>query len=183
MKIHQITQILEAWAPLHYAEDFDNVGLLVGSQIMGSTGYSSPRLFGRSGWWGHREKLQSHCLFSSYSVQGTEKVYGKLSCSESCSTIKNDVAIYAIHTALDNQAHGVSFGLSQSLGLTNTSVLLPKENTLMKLNFYVPKHKQSEFEMPYFLLVLESWVIMMSVVFLRLGRKFSSITKQYALCR
>ena len=31
MKIHQITQILEEWAPLHYAEDFDNVGLLVGN--------------------------------------------------------------------------------------------------------------------------------------------------------
>ena len=31
MKIHQITQILEVWAPLHYAEDFDNVGLLVGN--------------------------------------------------------------------------------------------------------------------------------------------------------
>ena len=31
MKIFQITQILEEWAPLHYAEDFDNVGLLVGN--------------------------------------------------------------------------------------------------------------------------------------------------------
>ena len=31
MKIHQIKQILEEWAPLNYAEDFDNVGLLVGN--------------------------------------------------------------------------------------------------------------------------------------------------------
>ena len=30
MKIHQIISILEQWAPTAYAEDFDNVGLLVG---------------------------------------------------------------------------------------------------------------------------------------------------------
>ena len=44
MKIFQITQILEEWAPLHYAEDFDNVGLLVGNQMMTSAGYSSPMI-------------------------------------------------------------------------------------------------------------------------------------------
>ena len=31
MKINQIIQILEEWAPTTYAEDFDNVGLLVGN--------------------------------------------------------------------------------------------------------------------------------------------------------
>ena len=30
MKINEITKILEQWAPLSNAEDFDNVGLLVG---------------------------------------------------------------------------------------------------------------------------------------------------------
>jgi putative NIF3 family GTP cyclohydrolase 1 type 2 len=32
MKINQIIQILEEWAPTTYAEDFDNVGLLVGDK-------------------------------------------------------------------------------------------------------------------------------------------------------
>jgi putative NIF3 family GTP cyclohydrolase 1 type 2 len=32
MKIQEITAILEQWAPKTYAEDFDNVGLLVGDQ-------------------------------------------------------------------------------------------------------------------------------------------------------
>ena len=32
MTIDKITQILEEWAPLDYAEDFDNVGLLVGDK-------------------------------------------------------------------------------------------------------------------------------------------------------
>ena len=141
MKIHQITKILEAWAPLHYAEDFDNVGLLVGNPNDEASGILvthdcleevvdeaigrdcnlivcfHPILF----------KGLRRCTGNSHVVRAVRKA------------IKNDVAIYAIHTALDNQAHGVSFGLSQSLGLTNTSVLLPKENTLMKLNFYVPQ--------------------------------------------
>ena len=30
MKINEITRVLEQWAPLSNAEDFDNVGLLVG---------------------------------------------------------------------------------------------------------------------------------------------------------
>ena len=34
--------------------------------------------------------------------------------------------------------------MSQSLGLTNTSVLLPKENTLKKLNFYVPQAREEK---------------------------------------
>ena len=32
MKIKQILSILEEMAPLAYAEDFDNVGLLIGNQ-------------------------------------------------------------------------------------------------------------------------------------------------------
>ena len=32
MTVGKITQILEEWAPLEYAEDFDNVGLLVGNK-------------------------------------------------------------------------------------------------------------------------------------------------------
>ena len=31
MKINEITKTLEQWAPLSNAEDFDNVGLLVGN--------------------------------------------------------------------------------------------------------------------------------------------------------
>ena len=38
MKIKQITQIIEELCPLHYAEDFDNVGLLVGSPDNNVTG-------------------------------------------------------------------------------------------------------------------------------------------------
>ena len=141
MKIHQITQILEAWAPLQYAEDFDNVGLLVGNPNDEISGI-----------------LVTHDCLEEVVDEAIERDCNLIVCFHPIlfkglkrftenshvvravrKAIKNDIAIYAIHTALDNQAHGVSFGLSQSLGLTNTSVLLPKENTAMKLNFYVPQ--------------------------------------------
>ena len=141
MKINQITQILEAWAPLHYAEDFDNVGLLVGNPNDVASGILVT----------HDcleevvdEAIEKDCnlivCFHPILFKGLKNFTGNSHVVRAVrKAIKNDVAIYAIHTALDNQAHGVSFGLSQSLGLTNTSVLLPKENTVMKLNFYVPQ--------------------------------------------
>ena len=44
--------------------------------------------------------------------------------------IKNEIAIYAIHTALDNQSRGVSYTLANALGLSNVQVLVPQKNTL-----------------------------------------------------
>jgi dinuclear metal center YbgI/SA1388 family protein len=146
MKIHQITQILEAWAPLHYAEDFDNVGLLVGNPNDETSGILVT----------HDcleevvdEAIDKDCnlivCFHPILFKGLKRFTGNSHVVRAVrKAIKNDIAIYAIHTALDNQAHGVSFGLSQSLGLTNTSVLLPKENTLMKLNFYVPQAQEEK---------------------------------------
>lgn len=146
MKIHQITQILEVWAPLHYAEDFDNVGLLVGNPNDEASGILVT----------HDcleevvdEAIGKDCnlivCFHPILFKGLKRFTGNSHVVRAVrKAIKNDVAIYAIHTALDNQAYGVSFGLSQSLGLTNTSVLLPKENTLKKLNFYVPQAREKK---------------------------------------
>jgi len=50
--------------------------------------------------------------------------------------IKNDIAIYAVHTALDNQKHGVNKIFCDALGLTQTKVLVPKKNFIQKLVTY-----------------------------------------------
>ena len=141
MKIQQIIQILEEWAPLHYAEDFDNVGLLVGNpkDEVGGVLVTHDCLEEVVD-----EAIERNCnlivCFHPILFKGLKRFTGNSHVVRAVrKAIKNDVVIYAIHTALDNQAYGVSFGLSQALGLTNTSVLLPKENTLKKLNYYVPK--------------------------------------------
>lgn len=53
--------------------------------------------------------------------------------------IKNDVAIYAIHTNLDNVLHGVNGKVASLFELENTRVLLEKRNTLKKIVTFVPE--------------------------------------------
>jgi putative NIF3 family GTP cyclohydrolase 1 type 2 len=52
--------------------------------------------------------------------------------------IKNDIAVYAIHTNLDNVLHGVNGKWRTMLGLKNVAILALKENTLKKLFTFVP---------------------------------------------
>ncbi len=52
--------------------------------------------------------------------------------------IKNDIAVYAAHTNLDNVRAGVSAMMAKQLGLENTKVLDPKSGLLRKLYTFVP---------------------------------------------
>jgi dinuclear metal center YbgI/SA1388 family protein len=54
------------------------------------------------------------------------------------SAIKNDIAIYAIHTNLDNVLHGVNGKMAAMLGLQKTSILKPLAGQLGKLVTFVP---------------------------------------------
>jgi dinuclear metal center YbgI/SA1388 family protein len=53
--------------------------------------------------------------------------------------IKNDLAIYAIHTNLDNVSSGVNAMLAEKLGLTQTQILSPIRGNLRKLVTFSPK--------------------------------------------
>jgi dinuclear metal center YbgI/SA1388 family protein len=57
--------------------------------------------------------------------------------------IKNDVAIYASHTNLDNVQKGVNFKICQKLGILSPKILSPKKNTLKRLiTFSPPQHAE-----------------------------------------
>ena len=55
--------------------------------------------------------------------------------------IKNDIAIYAIHTNLDNVHTGVNKKLAERIGLTNLKILAPKSGTLEQTRHLYPKRK------------------------------------------
>ena len=57
--------------------------------------------------------------------------------------IKHDIAIYAIHTNLDNVAAGVNRRLAGRLGLRNTRILRPLKN-LQKLVTFIPENNTRE---------------------------------------
>ena len=130
MKIKEILSILEEMAPLEYAEDFDNVGLLVGNQDDEATGILVCHDALESVI---DEAIAKKCnlvvCFHPIIFSGLKKITGKNYVERSVlKAIKNDIAIYAVHTALDNHKDGVNKIFSDALGLINTKILVPKQN-------------------------------------------------------
>ena len=138
MKIKDILAILETMAPLAYAEDFDNVGLLTGSANTEATGVlichdALEEVI--------EEAIANNCnlvvCFHPILFSGLKKITGKNYVERAViKAIKNDIAIYAIHTALDNHKHGVNKIFCNALGLANTKILVPKEGFIKKLVTY-----------------------------------------------
>ena len=138
MKIKQILIILEEMAPLAYAEDFDNVGLLIGNQDNEATGVlvchdALENVID--------EAIAKNCnlvvCFHPILFSGLKKITGKNYVERAViKAIKNEIAIYAVHTAFDNHKDGVNKIFCDALGLKNTKVLVPKQNFIQKLITY-----------------------------------------------
>jgi dinuclear metal center YbgI/SA1388 family protein len=138
MKIKDILFVLEEMAPLSYAEDFDNVGLLVGNENNEATGVLVCHDALESVI---DEAIIKNCnlvvCFHPIIFSGLKKITGKnyvervvMKC------IKHDIAIYAVHTALDNHPYGVNAIFCKALGLENNKILIPKQNFIQKLVTY-----------------------------------------------
>ena len=125
-------------APLAYAEDFDNVGLLVGNQEEEITGILVCHDALESVI---DEAISKKCnlvvCFHPILFSGLKKITGKDYVEKAViKAIKNDIAIYAVHTALDNHKNGVNKIFCDALGLINTSILIPKQHFIQKLVTY-----------------------------------------------
>ena len=145
MKIKEIISVLEEMAPLAYAEDFDNVGLLVGNQDSEGIGVLVCHDALESVI---NEAIAKKCnmvvCFHPIVFSGLKKITGKDYVERSViKAIKNDIAIYAVHTALDNHQNGVNKFFADALGLTNTKILIPKSNFIRKLITYtIPENAE-----------------------------------------
>ncbi|MGH2666413.1 Nif3-like dinuclear metal center hexameric protein [Flavobacterium sp.] len=145
MRIKEILTIVEEMAPLAYAEDFDNVGLLVGDATTEATGVlvchdALENVI--------EEAIIKKCnlviCFHPILFSGLKKITGKNYVERAIiKAIKNDIAIYAVHTALDNHQKGVNKIFCVALGLINTKILVPKQNFIQKLVTYtVPENAE-----------------------------------------
>ncbi len=138
MIIKEIHSILEEMAPLAYAEDFDNVGLLVGDLNQEATGVlvchdALETVIDEA----IIKKCNLIVCFHPILFSGLKKITGKNYVEKAIiKAIKNDVAIYAVHTALDNHQNGVNKIFCDALSLINTKVLIPKQNFIQKLVTY-----------------------------------------------
>ncbi|MDA0178483.1 GTP cyclohydrolase 1 [Mesoflavibacter sp. HG96] len=141
MLIKDIIEALEKDAPLQYAEDFDNVGLLVGDK---NTKATSALITLDTTEAVVDEAIAKNCnliiSFHPIIFKGLKSLTGKNYVERAVlKAIKNDIAIYAIHTALDNYKKGVNAMLCDQLNLINQRILIPQKQTIKKLTTFVPK--------------------------------------------
>jgi dinuclear metal center YbgI/SA1388 family protein len=141
MKIKELTNILEKIAPPQYQEVYDNAGLIVGNPTTDITGVlvcldSTEAVILEAIERGCNVVVAHHPIV----FKGLKKLNGKNYVERTVLlAIKNDIAIYAIHTNLDNMLHnGVNTKIAEKLGLTNLKILAPKRQILMKLTTFAP---------------------------------------------
>lgn len=153
MKIKEITQFLEGIAPLSYQENYDNSGLIVGDE---NTEVSSVLICLDSVEEVIEEAIENNCnlIIAHHPIifSGLKKLNGKNHIQRTIiKAIQNNIAIYAIHTNLDNVKAGVSSKIANILGLKNQKILAPKKDLLRKLEVYVPKNHADELQNALFL--------------------------------
>ena len=146
MKIREIISHLELLAPPQYQEHYDNAGLITGHSTWECKGalicldVTEDVI---------NEAMERNCnlVIAHHPIifKGLKKINGKNYVERTIiSAIKNDIAVYAIHTNLDNMISGVSGKMATLLGLQNQQVLSPKENTLKKLFTFIPNDHVTE---------------------------------------
>lgn len=140
MKIKEVILLLEELAPLTYSEDFDNTGLLVGNKDEKVSGIlvtlDTLEIV-------VDEAIAKNCnliiSFHPIVFSGLKKITGRNYVERVViKAIKNSIAIFSMHTALDNSWNGVNAMICNQLKLKNRKILIPKKDTVQKLFTYVP---------------------------------------------
>ena len=140
MKIIEITSYLESLAPLAYQEDYDNAGLIVGDPTA-EVNQALISLDCTEAVIDEAVANNFQLIISHHPIvfKGLKKFNGKTYVERVIEkAIKNSIAIYAIHTNLDNIFAGVNRKIAEKLGLQNCRILSPKNNLLKKLITFVP---------------------------------------------
>lgn len=140
MKIRSYISYLEEIAPSALQEAYDNSGLITGNPEWECTGALITL--------DATEDVVLDAIDKKYNLiiahhpiifKGLKSLTGKSYVERTIiKAIKNDIAIYAIHTNLDNILKGVNTAIAERIGLKDLTVLQQKEQQLKKLITFVP---------------------------------------------
>ena len=140
MIVKEVTTVLEELAPLANAEDFDNVGLLVGSYTQEVSGIlvTLDTLENVVD-----EAIANNCnlivSFHPIIFSGLKRITGSSYVERVViKAIQNNIAIYSMHTALDNSKEGVNAKICEVLEILDPQILIPQKSTIKKLTTYAP---------------------------------------------
>lgn len=140
MTIQPVIDYLEAWAPRPYQENYDNSGLLTGQASWPLSGVLVTLDCTEAVV---EEAIREECnlIIAHHPIvfKGLKKITGQGYVERTIiKAIKNDIAIYAIHTNLDNIRTGVNKKIADKIGLQNQRILAPRKDTLAKLVTFIP---------------------------------------------
>lgn len=131
-KINEVISFLDSIAPQSWQEGYDNAGLITGNPDWTVKGIlvcldSTENIIDEAIQTGCNMVIAHHPIIFS----GLKKITGTHYVEKVIiNAIKNDIAIFAIHTNLDNAFyHGVNTRFSEQLGLTDVNILAPKSET------------------------------------------------------
>lgn len=143
MKIEKVISVLEEFAPVVLQESYDNSGLILGSR---QDEVSSALIC-----LDVTEAILDEAIENNFGIiishhplifKGVKKLNSKNSVERIIvKAIKNNIAIYSIHTNADNVIAGVNGIIAARLGLINTKALDEKKNLFRKLVTFCPLNK------------------------------------------
>lgn len=140
MQLIEIINVIEQFAPPVYQESYDNAGLITGSAEMEING-ALICLDSTEAVLDEAIKKKCNLVIAHHPIvfSGIKKLNGKNYVERTIiKAIKNDIAIYAAHTNLDNVFNGVNHKIAEKLGLINLKILTPMNGKLRKLVTFVP---------------------------------------------
>jgi dinuclear metal center YbgI/SA1388 family protein len=140
MKLKEIIEHLEKLAPLGSQENYDNAGLIVGDSSME---LSNTLISLDCTEDVVQEAIDKKCnlIISHHPIvfNGIKKLTGSNYVERTViKAIQNKIAIYVIHTNLDNYRKGVNKKIGDLLGISNPQILAPAQKNLVKISVLVP---------------------------------------------
>lgn len=143
MVLNEVVAQLNTLFKIKTAEDFDNVGLLCGRADMEVSGIlvchdALEKVIDEA----IEQNKNLIVVFHPIIFSGLKSITGKNYVERAVlKAIENKIAIYAVHTAFDNDYYGVNFGICEALKLENQHILMPKPNQIKKIDVYVPEEQ------------------------------------------
>lgn len=146
MKINELLLAIEVFAAPELQEDYDNAGLITGKRSWDCTGVLCTLDVTVEVL---EEAVAKKCnlIVAHHPIifKGLKRINGNNYVEEVIiEAIKNDIAIYAAHTNLDNVLLGVNNTIAKKLSLKNTRILQPKKSMLRRLITFAPVDKAEE---------------------------------------
>ncbi|EMR02939.1 Nif3-like dinuclear metal center hexameric protein [Cesiribacter andamanensis] len=144
--IHHIIEELEAWAHPLLQEGYDNAGLITGNRQDACSGVLISLDCTEAVVEEALEKGANLIVAHHPPIfKGLKRLTGRTYVERTIiKAIRHNIAIYAIHTNLDNVITGVNRKIAERLGLKNLRILDPKRDILQSLVFFVPKESTQQ---------------------------------------